>query len=203
HVAECVNVAFEKSMTPSNITAGFKATGIFPFDENIFTDDDFAVSAVTNRPIYDIYDQNTQIKPNKLFIKFNDIGSKLSKSAPETPKNQVEETPINKYISPQNIRPYPKASPRKKNSNKRRKKYSAILLFPLQKKPEKNTKKHQSLFEIAPAELLNISDTNMSDGNLTDPESFTIDELTGFEELDRDPVEGDYVLVEFKIQKPR
>jgi len=33
HVAECVNVAFEKSMTPSNITAGFKATGIFPFDE--------------------------------------------------------------------------------------------------------------------------------------------------------------------------
>jgi len=77
------------------------------------------------------------------------------------------------------------------------------VLFPLQKKPEKNTKKHQSLFEIAPAELLNISDTNMSDGNLTDPESFTIDELTGFEELDRDPVEGDYVLVEFKIQKPR
>jgi len=28
-------------------------------------------------------------------------------------------------------------------------------------------------------------------------------ELTGFEELDRDPVEGDYVLVESKILKPK
>lgn len=43
----------------------------------------------------------------------------------------------------------------------------------------------------------------MSDGNLTDLESFTIDELTGFEELDRDHFEGDYVLVEFKILKPK
>lgn len=77
------------------------------------------------------------------------------------------------------------------------------VLIPLQKHHEKNTKKHQSIFENAPAEQLNIFNTNMSDGILTDPESFTIDELTGFEELDRDPVEGDYVLVEFKIQKPR
>lgn len=67
HVAECVNVAFEKSMIPSNIRARFKATGIFPFDQNIFTDDDFAVSAVTDHPIDDIYDQN--IKKNQTLIK--------------------------------------------------------------------------------------------------------------------------------------
>lgn len=114
HVAECVNIAFEKSMTPANITAGFKATGIFPFDENIFTDDDFAVSAVTDRLIDDVYDQNTQIKPNKLFIDVNASGSTSSKNAPDTPENQVEETPTNKYISPQNIRPFQKLRQEKK-----------------------------------------------------------------------------------------
>lgn len=37
-------------MTPTNIISGFKATEIFPFDENIFTDDDYAVSTVTIIP---------------------------------------------------------------------------------------------------------------------------------------------------------
>lgn len=36
------------------------------------------------------------------------------------------------------------------------------------------------------------------DNQLSDLESFSCDELTGFGELYRDPVESDYVLVEFK-----
>lgn len=49
-VAGCVKIAHDRAMTPSNIAAAFKKTGIFPFDSNIFTDDDFMVSEVTNRP---------------------------------------------------------------------------------------------------------------------------------------------------------
>lgn len=51
---------------------------------------------------------------------------------------------------------------------------------------------------VEPEEELGESDIHMSDGHLTDPESFTIDKLTRFEELDRDLIKGDYVLVKFK-----
>ena len=37
-VAELVKQAFMPAMTPTNITSGFRATGIFPFNRNIFPD---------------------------------------------------------------------------------------------------------------------------------------------------------------------
>ncbi|KAF2900549.1 hypothetical protein ILUMI_05636 [Ignelater luminosus] len=44
NVAELVGQAFDKSMTPSNIKSGFKKAGIFPFDRDIFTEDEFLTS---------------------------------------------------------------------------------------------------------------------------------------------------------------
>ena len=41
--------AFLKAITPSNIVAAFKKTGIFPYGRNVFTDIDFMCSSVTNR----------------------------------------------------------------------------------------------------------------------------------------------------------
>ena len=49
-VASCVNSAHERALTPANIISGFRKTGIYPFDRNIFSDDDFMSSAVTDRP---------------------------------------------------------------------------------------------------------------------------------------------------------
>ncbi|KAK9873409.1 hypothetical protein WA026_022468 [Henosepilachna vigintioctopunctata] len=40
-----------KAMTPGNICTAFKATGIFPFDRNVFTNLDFAPSEVTDRQV--------------------------------------------------------------------------------------------------------------------------------------------------------
>jgi hypothetical protein len=37
------------AMTQSNIHFAFKKTGIFPFDPNVFTDDDFMINAVTKK----------------------------------------------------------------------------------------------------------------------------------------------------------
>ncbi|XP_047020138.1 uncharacterized protein LOC124636298 [Helicoverpa zea] len=48
-VAACVREAHMKAMTPNNICNAFKATGIVPFNRDIFSDDDFAPSEVTNR----------------------------------------------------------------------------------------------------------------------------------------------------------
>lgn len=38
NMAELVGQAFEKSMTPCHIKSGFKKTGIFPFDRDVFMD---------------------------------------------------------------------------------------------------------------------------------------------------------------------
>lgn len=60
-VASCVKEAHMKAMTPANICAAFKATGIFPFNRDVFTDLDFAPSEVTDRPIFE--EQNENIRP--------------------------------------------------------------------------------------------------------------------------------------------
>jgi len=46
HVAAAVNEAFLSAMTPRNIISGFRATGICPYNPNIFNDSDF-VSCLT------------------------------------------------------------------------------------------------------------------------------------------------------------
>ena len=49
NIAELVGKAYLGAFTPRNITAGFKVSGIFPFDSNIFNDEEFAPSSVTDR----------------------------------------------------------------------------------------------------------------------------------------------------------
>ena len=49
-VPELVGYAFPKAMTPENIQSGFRVSGIFPYNRNIFTDDEFLPSQVTDRP---------------------------------------------------------------------------------------------------------------------------------------------------------
>jgi hypothetical protein len=48
-VGSVIGYAFPLAFTPTNILAGFRVTGICPFDRNIFTPADFMSSAVTNR----------------------------------------------------------------------------------------------------------------------------------------------------------
>ena len=47
-MAALVGRAFQRSSTPEKAIAGFRACGIWPFDENIFSDDDFMASLVTD-----------------------------------------------------------------------------------------------------------------------------------------------------------
>ncbi|KAJ8910978.1 hypothetical protein NQ315_003671 [Exocentrus adspersus] len=41
HVASCVGQAYPRAMTPVNIVAAFKKTGIYPFDRFVFGEEDF------------------------------------------------------------------------------------------------------------------------------------------------------------------
>ena len=49
-ISELSGAAFVKAFTLENITSAFKATGIYPFSPQIFTEDSFLPSAVTERP---------------------------------------------------------------------------------------------------------------------------------------------------------
>lgn len=50
-VAELAGKALPKASTPSNIMSGFRVSGIFPFNRNVFEDWEFAPSNVTDRPV--------------------------------------------------------------------------------------------------------------------------------------------------------
>ncbi|KAK4876857.1 hypothetical protein RN001_009363 [Aquatica leii] len=46
-----VRTALPLALTPNNIMSGFAKTGIFPYNQNKFSDADFAPSYVTDRPM--------------------------------------------------------------------------------------------------------------------------------------------------------
>jgi hypothetical protein len=50
-VGELSGRAFMRPVTPENTTNGFRKTGIFPLDENVFSDADFLPSSVTDRQV--------------------------------------------------------------------------------------------------------------------------------------------------------
>ena len=43
-----IAIAYINAVTPSNIQAGFKSTGIYPFNSQIFSDSDFLPGYVTD-----------------------------------------------------------------------------------------------------------------------------------------------------------
>lgn len=48
-VARLFNIAYKQVATMSNAESGFKVSGIFPFDDNLFDESDFAPSSVTDQ----------------------------------------------------------------------------------------------------------------------------------------------------------
>ena len=54
-IPSLVSYAFPKAFTPTNITAAFRATGIWPFDKNIFPPEAFISATTTDRPLPDVH----------------------------------------------------------------------------------------------------------------------------------------------------
>ena len=50
-IPNLVSYGFPKAMTPEYIRSGFRVTGIYPFDRNIFTPDEFISTYARERPI--------------------------------------------------------------------------------------------------------------------------------------------------------
>ena len=139
-IPSIVKEALPRVVTLKNISAGFECTGIFPFNRNIFTDADFAPSAVTDRPA-------PQTKENEL-----DVTERVVSDGHSDPVNSTADVPVEEGLitvpstngagpsglltstssshpnfSPETIRPFPKADPRQNTRKGRKKRKSAIL----------------------------------------------------------------------------
>ena len=178
-IGELLGTAFPLAFTPRNISQGFKAAGIYPFDSQIFTEEDFLAATVTDRPDPTVSDTTIE-----------------STTLPSTSVSTTIEIPTSltdcQLISPEQIRPFPKAGMRKNNRKPKQKGKSAVLTdTPVKRQLEEaaqmraNKSKPKS---IAPRKekrkiLIESSDEGSSELEYADS-SLDISELSSGEDTD-------------------
>lgn len=215
-IAGCVNVAFQRSMTKSNIGSGFRKTGIFPYDKNVFTDDDYLPSSVTDRPCEETLQTETNGENSRTESSQADDNknSQLTGISLELPLeidkdcNENSERDGQKVISPYAFRGLPKAEPRKTN---RRKKGRCMIVTDT---PEKNKLTELALKRRSTKQAINegksskrrLFDSSLNSQNegkrdfscLSSSSSSDHEEdVMEFSPLTKEPSLGDYVLIEF------
>ncbi|XP_068235747.1 uncharacterized protein [Palaemon carinicauda] len=130
--------AWDKVCNVTNITNGFRATGIFPVNRNIFPDDAFAGAEVTEQappdddddlpqtvaaPLTPVPSEPDQPQPGPSGI--GRMSPAFSASASRTPTPTPSSPPI-PDVTPEAVQPYPKARPRP--AARGRKKIRACIL---------------------------------------------------------------------------
>ena len=118
-IPKVVSELLPLAMTCTNITKDFQKTSIYPYNANIFADDDFLPSFFTD-----------SIEPAKLVSELSHVayseacltlfsGQSVKDNINKGTMLLIPKTPEAFY--PETVRPYPKAAPRKINSARRRK----------------------------------------------------------------------------------
>ena len=131
-----VRQVLPNAITPKNIKAGFLATGTWPFNRDIFTEDDFLPSAVTDRPtredeVAPLAETGPQAPPTNVDVCSMPSTSRYSKEPEQTNEDfcsmptssavAAHTMPkITHHVSPEVLRPFPKAPARKTARKERR-----------------------------------------------------------------------------------
>lgn len=220
-IAACVAVAFDRAMKPDTIKSGFKKSGIFPFDDQVFTEDDFLSSYVTDRPPASAESNEKQpVNENDLSKnntdKINILSDILIKPGTSNQNSN--------FKSPEVFKGFPKADDRKKNNKNRKRGRSFIPTDTPEKdnleelhnakllkksKSEKVKRVKREVFASKRAVESSESDTNdLSDGIYSDTSSeYNVDEeINHFNEINLDETVdnlkvGDYIMTRFKANK--
>ncbi|KAK2728049.1 hypothetical protein QYM36_008504 [Artemia franciscana] len=116
-IPQFLGTSYPLSFALSNIVSGFRVSGISPFNNDIFTDDECAPSSITDRPEPEATTGSGTVEsPSDSDA---EVGSNVStiepiwmSTTPQTPKGGQTMDPSS-AVSPGDIRPFPKAGPRK------------------------------------------------------------------------------------------
>ena len=115
-IVSIVREPYTKAFSPSNIQTGFRVAGIEPFNSEIFKDDEYLPSSVTDRAAPDtvtitpVNNMESEMIPAHV----NHIESEITIVNIETSILNKVSTSVASIISPEVLKPYPKASARKK-----------------------------------------------------------------------------------------
>lgn len=228
HLPKFARIAYENAFTIKNIRSGFQKTGISPFNNNIFSEDEFLTSYVSDRPVSENF--NTEVS-NTLITESvatpstsqdNDIlsmpsTSGLSLTSPSRLLTTSSSATNDAFITPEAIQPFPKAMPRKSSIRGRKKGSSRILTD----SPEKDTlEKEYMEKQVKEKKKLQMTEKKQSVKRKVFEESsdseisinYNDSDTNDFEEAEENIVEedingfykkGNYVLVKFETKKTR
>ena len=126
-VPEMACNAWIKACTPANVLAGFRSTGIWPIKRDIFTDLDFMGSTVTERepptlttePASSMSSASGQASPSRSAS--TDQASETDDQVPTDQASKTDDQVPTSAVSPESVRPYPKAPARPQGKGRARK----------------------------------------------------------------------------------
>lgn len=185
-IAELVGKAYSPAFSKSNIESGFSKTGIYPCNADIFTDIDFLSSSVTDRPVPN--EPNIDGMSNSTAIT-EDLAVAGSSKAGDGNGNPT-------FVSPELVRPYPVAPPRKKTTAGRKPGRTRILTdTPEKLEIEENLK--AKMMKNTKRQVFNEPNTSKATTNKkgskrkadTSSSSSEEDQEVLFEESDQSPYE--------------
>jgi hypothetical protein len=126
------NMSLNSAATPANIKAGFLATGIFPYNRDVFPDGEFLSSYVTDgpAPATDTAASNNSNGNIKHDESAGPDPSRIRSPEPGPSRRRPAEADFSSStpLSPELVRPFPKAADRKGKANATRKKRSTAIL---------------------------------------------------------------------------
>nr|CAH7729490.1 unnamed protein product [Callosobruchus chinensis] len=131
-IPSIIKIAMPVALTQANIQAGFRNTGIFPFNRDIFQEVDSAPSLVTDRPNPNTLEEatvpNVQIAltPDGQSHQLPQPNRFSCDAALHQNSEPIPSTSKQILFSPEAVRPYPKAPPRKPGTRGRKTKKSEI-----------------------------------------------------------------------------
>ena len=115
-VAELVGKADEQALTPRNIRLGFAASDIWPFNRDVFLEDKFLPSYVSDRPHCSTNDCNTTSETEDVLIRSSASSTTIGiENAPEFLSISAA------IIAPETISPLPQCTQQRKKSSCARK----------------------------------------------------------------------------------
>ena len=181
--------SFYRAFTPSNIAAGFKKTGIYPFDDHIFSDDMFLPSLVSDQavPQQEVDEPNDANLPAPITHDTDDVAGTSGTD-----------------VTPETVRPYPKVVPREKYINRKRMKSAIITDSPVISK-EKSINRPVGRKAKSAKRMLISTSSSESEAESYCTSSSDVESSSDFSDLSADdqstlcePKQGNFVLVVYK-----